>query len=140
MYLESLLLGANAKVNSWSNADYVSATLKNGVAVEKIVFNFHSLNEIFCLMLLPEGRPHIRKASVKAENMFWVSTLWSVWVESVFPFSKCSPRCSTSEVFNLFSIYHVATHFICVLNFMLSDLMLIYSAIILNLQHTDNET
>lgn len=140
MCLEPLFLGAKAKVNTWSYAAYVSSTLKNGIAVEKIIFNFHSLNEIFCLVLLPEGRLHIRKANVNAENTSLVSTLWSVWVQSVFPFSKCSPWCSTSEVFNLFSISHVATHFICVLNFTLSDLMLIYSAIILNLQHTDNET
>lgn len=139
--MKPLLLGDNAKENTWSYADYVSSILKkNGTAVENIVFNFHSLNEIFCLMLLSKGRLRIRKANVKAENVSLVSTLWSVWVETVAPFFKCSPWCSTSEVFNLFSIYHVATHFICVLNFMLSDLMLIYSAIILNLQHTDNET
>ena len=139
MCLEPLLLGANAKVNTWSYADFVSSTLKNGIAVERIVFNFLSLNEIFCLMLLPEGRLYIRKTNVKAGNSLWFQ-LCDLCVESVFPFSKCSPWCSTSEVFNLFSIYHVVTHFICVLNFMLSDLMLIYSAIILNLQHTDNET
>lgn len=139
--MKPLLLGDNAKENTWSYADYVSSILKkNGTAVENIVFNFHSLNEIFCLMLLSKGRLRIRKANVKAENVSLVSTLWSVWVETVAPFFKCSPWCSTSEVFNLFSIYYVATHFICVLNFMLSDLMLIYSAIILNLQHTDNET
>lgn len=41
--------------------------LKNDTA-EKIVFNFHSLNEIFCLMLLPKGSLCIKKANVKAEN------------------------------------------------------------------------